>query len=153
MRPQSVTVRVLLPSRDIHLAFPTPVAYDEDNTLHHRWLAQRNPYGQTLRAALLSLRDTHGIETRITFRALPFTPMAKLYLVNYTEALFSYYTLHRRTLDHEDRQIEIHDANPMGLVRLFGTDSTSDDTAFVTQSQQWFDSLWESVTTDLTLSS
>jgi hypothetical protein len=40
----------------------------------------------------------------------------------------------------------------MGLVRLFGTDSTSDDTAFVTQSQQWFDALWQSVTTDLTLS-
>ncbi|MGD1221973.1 GntR family transcriptional regulator [Streptomyces krungchingensis] len=152
VRPVSVTVRVLLPSRDIDLAFPSPVTYDGDDTLHQRWLAQRNAYGQTLRGALMSLRDTHDIETRITFRALPFTPMAKLYLVNHTEALFSYYTIHRRTQDFEGRQIDLFDANPMGLVRLFGTDSTSDDTAFVAQSRQWFDSLWESVTTDLVLS-
>ncbi|MGY6025364.1 hypothetical protein [Streptomyces spinosirectus] len=39
----------------------------------------------------------------------------------------------------------------MGLVRLFGTDSRSDDTAFVEQSQLWFNSLWDSVTTDLSL--
>ncbi|MCX4993366.1 hypothetical protein [Streptomyces sp. NBC_00568] len=146
-----MTVRVLLPSRDIDLAFPSPVSWDEGaDTIQRRWLAQRNAYGQTLRAALQSLHDTHGIKARITFRALPFTPMAKLYLVNHTEALFSYYTLHRRPLDVDGRQIDIYDANPMELVRLFGTDSTSDDTAFVIQSQQWFDSLWESVTADLT---
>ncbi|MEV6196187.1 GntR family transcriptional regulator [Streptomyces sp. NPDC051920] len=151
VRPRSVTLRVLLPSRDIDLAFPSPVSWDEgDDTVHRRWLAQRNAYGQTLRAALLSLRETHGIEAHVTFRALPFTPMAKLYLVNRAEVLFSYYTLHRRTLDLEDRLIDIYDANPMGLVRLFGTDSTSDDTTFVAQSRQWFDSLWESVTSDLT---
>lgn len=154
VQPQSVSVRVLLPSRDISLAFPSPVSYTdgEGDFLHQRWLAQRNAYGQSLRSALVSLRDTHGIDIAITFRALPFTPMAKLYLVNHTEALFSYYTLLRRIVDLDDRHVEIYDANPMGLVRLFGTDSTSDDTAFVTQSQQWFDSLWQSVTTDLTLS-
>lgn len=37
----------------------------------------------------------------------------------------------------------------MGLVRLFGTRSTSDGTAFVEQSRLWFNSLWDSVTTDL----
>ncbi|NNN33301.1 hypothetical protein HLK59_23655 [Streptomyces sp. S3(2020)] len=29
VRPRSVTVRVLLPSRDIHLAFPIPVSYTD----------------------------------------------------------------------------------------------------------------------------
>jgi hypothetical protein len=154
VRPQTITVRVLLPSRDIDLAFPIPASYTdgESDFLHQRWLDQRNAYGQTLRAGLLSLRDTHDIDVRIRFRALPFTPMAKLYLVNHREALFSYYTLVRRVLDIGDRPFEIYDANPMELVRLFGTDSTSDDTAFVTQSQRWFDSLWESVTVDLSLS-
>jgi len=154
VQPRSVSVRVLLPSRDIDLAFPSPVSYidGEENLLHQRWLAQRNAYGQSLRSALALLRDTHDIDVHVTFRALPFTPMAKLYLVNHTEALFSYYTLVRRIVDLDDRNIEIYDPNPMGLVRLFGTDSTSDDTAFVTQSQQWFDALWQSVTTDLTLS-
>ncbi|MGW2722653.1 hypothetical protein [Streptomyces sp. NPDC001492] len=85
-------MRVRLPSRDIQLAFPIAVSStgSQDDSRHHRWLAQRNAHGQTLRAALLLLRDTHGIDVRIHFRALPFTPRAKLYLVNHAEALFSY---------------------------------------------------------------
>ncbi|WP_255311148.1 GntR family transcriptional regulator, partial [Streptomyces viridosporus] len=43
-RPESVEVRLLLPSRNINLAFPVPVE-GRDGTgdpVHERWLAQRN---------------------------------------------------------------------------------------------------------------
>lgn len=45
--PRRVSVRVLLPSRDIQLAFPIAVSStnSEDDSLHHRWLAQRNAHG------------------------------------------------------------------------------------------------------------
>ncbi|BFO22690.1 hypothetical protein SHKM778_90780 [Streptomyces sp. KM77-8] len=39
--------------------------------VHERWLAQRNAQGQVLRHNLLALRATHGIDVRVTFRALP----------------------------------------------------------------------------------
>lgn len=93
-----------------------------------------------------------AFDVRIHFRALPFTPMAKLCLVNQAEALFSYYTLERRELLVGSERMQMFDPDPLGLVRLFGTDSSSDDTAFVEQAQVWCNSLWDSVTADLTLS-
>src|SRR3954452_25114153 len=70
-RPESIDVRILLPSRDITLAFPVPVdGRGDDDPVHQRWLAMRNAQGQVLRYNLQALRGTHDIEVRVTFRAL-----------------------------------------------------------------------------------
>ena len=47
----------------------------------------RNAQGHVLRHNLRALRSTHGIDVKVTFRALPFTPPVKLYLLNGEEAL------------------------------------------------------------------
>lgn len=74
-RPKSIDVRVLLPSREITLAFPVPVdGRGEDDPVHQRWLTMRNAQAQVLQHNLLALRATHGIDVHVTFRALPFTP-------------------------------------------------------------------------------
>ncbi|MET8825761.1 GntR family transcriptional regulator [Streptomyces sp. NPDC004610] len=153
LKPAKVDVRVLLPSRDIDLAFPRRVdqrgAHDP---VHPRWLAQRNAQGQVLRHNLLALRATHGIEVGVSFRALPFTPPVKLYLLNGREALFAYYTLTRREEEVGQEQLEMYDAEGTRSM-LFAFDREDDlrDATFVEQSGVWFDALWETISSDLLL--
>ncbi|MEV5874069.1 GntR family transcriptional regulator [Streptomyces sp. NPDC052101] len=154
LKPAKIDVRVLLPSRDIDLAFPAPVAADDGGLLHRRWLAQRNAQGMVLRQNLLALCTTHGIDVQVTFRALPFTPPVKLYLVNGAEALFAYYTLLRREREIEHEHLELYDADgTRSMLFAFERRAGQRDAAFVEQSRLWFDALWATISSELLLSS
>ncbi|MET7293382.1 winged helix-turn-helix domain-containing protein [Streptomyces griseoloalbus] len=155
IRPESVDVRIMLPSRDINLAFPVPVEEGDggDNPVHDRWLAMRNAQARVLQHNLLALRATHGIDVRVSFRALPFTPPVKLYLLNGEEALIGYYMLTRREEEWESRTLDMFDVlGSQSLLFSFLKRAGQRDQAFVEESQKWFDALWETITTDLTLS-
>ncbi len=154
-RPESVDVRILLPSRNINLAFPVPVEEGSGggNPVHERWLSMRNAQARVLQHNLLALRATHGIDVHVSFRALPFTPPVKLYLLNGEEALLGYYLLTRREEEWESRTLEMYDAlGSTSLLFSFVRQAGQRDQAFVDESQKWFDALWETITTDLTLS-
>ncbi|MGH4029467.1 winged helix-turn-helix domain-containing protein [Actinomycetota bacterium Odt1-20B] len=156
IRPESIDVRILLPSSDIDLAFPVPVTGADDGRLHSRWLNQRNAQGQVLRHNLLALRSSHGIDVNVTFRALPFTTPVKLYLLNGREALLAYYTLSRQELAFEagNETLELYDAGGLRspLFSFEKATGSARDSMFVEESQNWFDALWETITLDLTLS-
>jgi hypothetical protein len=152
LKPAKIDVRVLLPSRDIDLAFPAPVDAAESGPLRRRWLAQRNAQGQVLQHNLLSLRTTHGIDVHVTFRALPFTPPVKLYLLNGSEALFAYYTVRRREEEIDQRQLQLYDAQgTQSILFSFAQGAGLRDTKFVEQSHLWFDALWETISSELDL--
>ncbi|MFD9092618.1 winged helix-turn-helix domain-containing protein [Streptomyces collinus] len=154
IRPARIDVRILLPSRDINLAFPVSVdAHGDDDAVHQRWLAMRNAQGQVLQYNLQALRSTHDIDVHVTFRALPFTPPAKLYLLNGAEALYAYYMIARREEPTDSGTLEMYDTlGSESLLFSFEKRAGRRDAAFVEQSQKWFDALWETITTDLTLS-
>ena len=154
LRPESVDVRILLPSRDINLAFPVSVdGPGEDDPVHQRWLAMRNAQGHVLRYNLLSLRSSHGMDVRVTFRALPFTPPVKLYVLNGKEALFAYYMITRREEHTDGGMLDMYDVlGAESLLFSYERQAGQRNAAFVEQSQKWFDALWETITTDLTLS-
>ncbi|KUN69933.1 GntR family transcriptional regulator [Streptomyces canus] len=154
IHPESIDVRILLPSRDINLAFPVPVeAPDDDNPVHQRWLEMRNAQGHVLRHNLRSLRSSHGIDVKVRFRALPFTPPVKLYLLNQAEALIAYYMVARREEATDTGILDMYDVlGTESLLFSFAKNAGERDAAFVVQSQKWFDALWETITTDLTLS-
>jgi len=154
-RPESIDVRILLPSRDIDLAFPRLVEEEpgEEDAVHQRWLAMRNAQIHVLRHNLQSLRSTHGIDVHVSFRALPFTPPVKLYVLNGEEVLLGYYVLTERAEEYESQTLEMYDAlGSQSLLFSFETRAGQRDAAFVEESQKWFDALWETITTDLTLS-
>ncbi|MEW2048481.1 GntR family transcriptional regulator [Streptomyces sp. NPDC005476] len=157
VRPRRIDVRILLPSRDISLAFPVQVegsgADDDDgDPVHQRWLAMRNAQGHVLRHNLQTLRS-HGIDVSITFRALPFTPPVKLYLLNGQEALMAYYMVTRREEATDTGTLDMYDVlGTESLLFSFEKAAGQRDAAFVEESQKWFDALWETITTDLTLS-
>ncbi|CAM5650106.1 GntR family transcriptional regulator OS=Streptomyces aurantiogriseus OX=66870 GN=GCM10010251_71900 PE=4 SV=1 [Streptomyces aurantiogriseus] len=153
IRPEKIDVRILLPSRDINLAFPVPVdGRGDDDPVHQRWLAMRNAQGHVLRHNLLTLR-THGVEVNVTFRALPFTPPVKLYLLNGQEALMAYYMVTRREESTDEGVLDMYDVlGTESLLFSFEKAAGPRDAAFVEESQKWFDALWETITSDLTLS-
>jgi hypothetical protein len=154
VRPESVDVRILLPGRDINLAFPVSVeGRGDDDPVHERWLAQRNAQGHVLRHNLLALRSSHGIDVHVTFRALPFTPPVKLYLLNGVEALLAYYMVTRREEEVDSGTLEMYDTlGTESLLFAFERRAGHRDSAFVEESQKWFEALWETISTDLTLS-
>lgn len=157
IHPKSIDVRILLPSRKINLAFPVSVEGrgegDEEDPVHRRWLDQRNAQVRVLRHNLQALRTSHKLDVRVTFRALPFTPPVKLYLLNGQEALIAYYMLMKREEQMADGPLEMYDAfGTQSLLFSFKKETGPRDAAFVEQSQQWFNALWETITTDLTLS-
>lgn len=150
--PESIDVRILLPSREITLAFPVPVEGPGED-VHQRWLEMRNAQAHVLRHNLRALRSSHGIDVRVTFRALPFTPPVKLYLLNGTEALIAYYMVTRREEPSDTGTLDMYDVlGTESLLFSFEKGAGQRDAAFVEQSQMWFDALWETITTDLTLS-
>ncbi|WP_427920994.1 winged helix-turn-helix domain-containing protein [Streptomyces sp. cg40] len=154
LNPAKIDVRVLLPSSDIELAFPSLVDAPEDGRPQRRWLAQRNAQGQVLSHNLLALRATHDIDVHITFRALPFTPPVKLYLLNGSEALFAYYTLSQREEELGQEQVEMYDAEgTQSMLFAFEQGAGLRDTTFVEQSQLWFNALWETISSELRLTS
>ncbi|MER6025260.1 GntR family transcriptional regulator [Streptomyces sp. NPDC001851] len=155
LHPERIDARVLLPSRDINLAFPVSVdaGSEEDEAVHQRWLAMRNAQGQVLQYNLQALRGTHDIDVHVTFRALPFTPPVKLYLLNGEEALFAHYMITRREEPTDQGTLEMYDTlGSESLLFSFEKRAGQRDAAFVEQSQKWFDALWETISTDLTLS-
>ncbi|MFJ9560219.1 winged helix-turn-helix domain-containing protein [Streptomyces fuscichromogenes] len=154
LEPAKIDVRVLLPSRNIDLAFPTALDASAEGAVHDRWLSQRNAQGQVLRHNLLALRATHGIDVQVAFRALPFTPPVKLYLLNDAEALLAYYTLgrHEREIDHE--HLQTYDAEgTRSMLFAFEQGAGLRDTTFVDQSHRWFDALWQTISSELELTS
>ncbi|MFD4634550.1 winged helix-turn-helix domain-containing protein [Streptomyces sp. NPDC058284] len=154
LKPAKVDVRVLLPSRDIDLAFPAPVdsGVAEGGQVHRRWLDQRNAQGQVLRHNLLALRSSHGIDVSVQFRALPFTPPVKLYLINGVEALFAYYTLIKRDEEIGEESLEMYDAQgTQSMLFPFHQGDGLRDTTFVEQSHLWFNALWNTISRDLEL--
>lgn len=155
LRPESIEFRVLLPSRTINLAFPVLVDENagDDDPVHERWLQMRNAQAQVLQHNLQSVRHTHGIDVHVRFRALPFTPPMKLYLLNGQEALIGYYMLARREEEWGTQTLDMYDAlGSQSLLFSFSKQAGQRDQAFVEESQKWFDALWETITTDLTLS-
>ncbi|MFF2187334.1 winged helix-turn-helix domain-containing protein [Streptomyces sp. NPDC058155] len=153
--PATITVRVLLPNRDIDLAFPRMISDPEEpDPVHRRWLAQRNAHGIVLSDHLRGLGAVHGIDVDIQFKALPFTPPVKLYLLNGTEALFAYYQVTEREEQIGRESVAMYDALG-GVSPLFsfgaGDSQARRDHAFVVQSQAWFDALWTTIATDLVL--
>ncbi|MEV7322489.1 winged helix-turn-helix domain-containing protein [Streptomyces sp. NPDC093970] len=153
LKPAKIDVRVLLPSRNIDLAFPTALDASAEGAVHDRWLSQRNAQGQVLRHNLLALRATHGIDVHVTFRALPFTPPVKLYLLNGVEALFAYYTLGRHEREIGQEQLQTYDTNgTLSMLFAFEQGSGQRDTAFVHQSHLWFNALWETISSEMDLS-
>lgn len=154
VRPDSVELRCLLPDPDIAPAFPVPVDGDAAKAaeIQRELAGQRTSQARVIDLTVRRLRTDSGIDARVTFRLLPFTPPVKLFVLNGREALFGHYQVGRHTKHLPSGEGEVYDAwGKQSLLFRFERDVSGRDAAFVEQSQIWFDALWETIARESTL--
>ncbi|GAB3961545.1 GntR family transcriptional regulator [Streptomyces sparsus] len=150
LAPQSIRVRVLMPSLEAELAVPRLVSDPADPRPLERLRDLMRSYAHILWMDLTKLAERGLVgEVSVEVRSVRITPTSKYYLLNGTEALFGFYTVIPRTVPFHDDPMLIHDV--LGLeATLFryssGPDSRDEqESAFAVAADQWFSSLWESV--------
>ncbi|WP_433341057.1 GntR family transcriptional regulator [Streptomyces sp. CA-253872] len=153
LRPESVDVRILLPSRSIDLAFPVAASGEpvEAAAVHRRWLEMRDSQVRVLSRTLTGLRQSHGTKVSVAFRTVPFTPPVKLYVLNGSEALFAYYLVRRTDENGEDVPEMIDTWGPRAQLFPYDVTHGPRDEVFVAQSARWFEGLWQTISEELKL--
>ncbi|WP_326689483.1 MULTISPECIES: GntR family transcriptional regulator [unclassified Streptomyces] len=153
--PRSVTARILIPSLEAHLALPRLVENPDDPKPRRRLHRMQSTYVAVLQSTLASL-TMYDVDVSVTVQTVPLTPTHKLYLLNGDEALIGYYqVVLNEEADHEGEQLAIYDV--LGLTaKIFrstrGPDARDEqESAFVEESQLFFDSLWNTIATPFTL--
>lgn len=153
LRPESVTVRLLVPDPAQPWSLPCTVDERADSP------AFRKRAKEIMRRHTLAVVDAVtelaelGLVEQATARVRvhPAAPLFKLYLINDDEAFFGFYPVreHAVTLNGE----------PQVMYDLMGKDATlfhhsvsDDDTSvgsqYIEQARTWFDSMWNSVAVD-----
>ncbi|MFF2187332.1 GntR family transcriptional regulator [Streptomyces sp. NPDC058155] len=158
IHPESISVRLLLPTPGVTLAYPRRKDMDgtEDARPLDRLRRITRRHADSLRAALEDLR-TEGWVNRVDVqvRTVPFTPTFKLYLLNETQALHGLYVLVERAMRLDDGE-EVEALDVLGLgAQLFhytkGQDFNSQGSIFVDSAQLWFDQHWKILGEDSTV--
>lgn len=147
LKPRSITVRLILPNPDAPLAFPRLVTDPADVRPRARLRQLTRTFATSLRHQLTSLGEMRLVpKVQVEIRAVPITPVQKLYVLNGTEVLTAYYQVLPRTVEYEQEQMEIYDV--LGLSSKIFQDQ---EPAFVEESKAWFESLWSTLAEPLTL--
>lgn len=157
LSPSSISLRLLLPSLESHLAIPRLIADPTDERPLWRLRQLVRAHVLTLRSSFAALAVVRPeIEQSVKVNTVPITPMHKLYLVNKHTALSGYYQVLQQEVEFGRRgQGAIYDVLGISAM-LFAyrhdpAEPDSRDSRFVTESQEWFDSLWSTIAEPLSL--
>jgi hypothetical protein len=149
LKPDTVTIRLLLPDTTRPMALPCradDLTDDPENRARAHRLASRHAHGiLDIVDELASLGLTR--ETSAQIRAHPCPPLFKLYILNGEEVFFGLYpiTKHHITLPSGGR--DIYDLMGKDAVVFHHSVHSGQpaDQAYVEQAQSWFDSMWDNI--------
>ncbi|AVH21226.1 GntR family transcriptional regulator [Nocardia cyriacigeorgica] len=153
LRPESLTVRLLVPDASMPWSLPSRTDDLSDSPAFRRRatrimerhaMAIVDSVDELARLGLVSVATAQ-------VRSYPAVPLFKLYILNGEQAFFGYYPVREHKLELDGESVAIWDL--MGKdASLFHfareTDPDTKDAQFVSQSQMWFDSIWNSVARD-----
>lgn len=150
LRPQSLTVRILVPDPATPWTLPTRVEDLADSP------AFRKRASRIMERSAVALVDDItelgelGLipEVSAHVRVSPAVPLFKLYLINRTEAFFGYYPVQEHTVQLDGQPTPIWDLMGKDTILFQHSADTDPDTLasqYVQQSQMWFDSIWTTV--------
>ncbi|WP_051399530.1 GntR family transcriptional regulator [Haloechinothrix halophila] len=154
LRPESLHVRLLVPDTERPWSLPARADDLSDSpAFRKRATGIMRRHTQAIVDTVNEL-GTLGIVPDATaeVRTYPAVPMFKLYILNRDEAFYGYYPVQHHVVELDDE--------PTPMWDLMGKDATlfhhaadgdkeSTGTQFVAQSLMWFDSIWNSVATEL----
>jgi len=146
--PQSISLRMLLPSQKLSLPYPRLKDDTNDPRLRDRLHNITERHTESLRAVLRDLRAEKLVPSvNEEVRRAPLIPTFKLYLINRTEALHGPYPVIERPLVLDSGE-EIMALDVLGLGATLthhvkDGDPNSAGSVFVDSHQVWFDSVWK----------
>jgi hypothetical protein len=149
IKPESVTIRILLPDTTRPMAVPCRVedlADDPDYRARMHQVTGRHAY-----AILETVQELARLgrikEASTEIRAYQVPPLFKLYLLNGEEAFFGLYPLVEHKIPFPDGSHAMYDLMGKDAVvfRHSARSGNPADTQFVEQAQGWFDSMWDHI--------
>jgi DNA-binding transcriptional regulator YhcF (GntR family) len=150
LRPESITLRILVPDTHRPWAFPCRAEDLADEPAFRERAEQiSRRHTDALTETVAELADLGLVgAASAEVRVHGGTPTFKLYILNSSEAFFGFYPLTEHTVALSGQPVPMYDL--MGKdVTLFhyekGDDPTGIGAQFVDQAQAWFDSMWATV--------
>lgn len=154
LRPESVSVRLLVPDTSIPWSLPAKVD-DMSDSPAFRDRAARITQRHTLAIvdAVNELAELGLVpDASAQVRSYPAVPLFKLYILNEAEVFFGYYPVQEHTVTLDGEPTAIWDLMGKDAI-LFQHVADADDEAmssqYVKQSRMWFDSIWTTVARDI----
>lgn len=156
LQPESVTLRLLLPDLASPLALPVAAGGDaaQSQLARERMADITDRHTGAIRAAVEELEDLGLVpQAKVEARVYDSSPLFKAYIINDSDAFFGYCPVMRHDVLLGRKRTAIYD--PMGKDAVMfhyidDGDPESTGTQFVTQTRNWFDSIWESIARPLT---
>ncbi|MEV2277928.1 winged helix-turn-helix domain-containing protein [Nocardiopsis sp. NPDC049922] len=150
LTPEDITIRILVPDLDVPMGLPVRVDTGEDDPdvrARMRRIMLRHTQGiedAVRELGTLGLVEKAVVETRV----YPVAPMFKLYIINGSELFTGYYPVKENTVPVGKETVEIYDLMGRDAVLFHHSadeDPESTGSQHVSESQKWFDSIWNSV--------
>jgi DNA-binding transcriptional regulator YhcF (GntR family) len=151
LRPDSITVRILVPDPAAPWSLPATVEGLADSPAF-RARAARIMERHTL--AIVDAVNELGelglvADAHAEVRVVPAVPLFKLYLLNNADAFFGYYPVQEHTVKLDDEPTPMWDLMGKDAILFHhAADAGDPDTMasqYVQQSAMWFDSIWTTV--------
>jgi hypothetical protein len=152
--PDSLTIRMLLPSPGAHLALPKNVDDPDDPRPVDKVSEIRAWQTNDLRQKVEGLVYRERLAAaRVLVREVPITPITKLYLLNRREVISGFYQVKQKRMRVSEDTVLDHVYDVEGfdayLFRnVMDDDPRSMDSRYVEESQRWFDSIWNTIARD-----
>lgn len=157
-RPESITVRVLLPDLETSHPYPRHVDDPDDPRPLQRLRHVIRTYAGALEHSLTALAEAHLVEdVRVEIRGMPTIPGEKRYIINNSEILTGFYSIRRSHMynNPDGATLDIlelySDGSLFPFTRATPGASPLDEARFE-QIRQWFDTRWDQVAKPLPLS-
>lgn len=156
LRPDSITVRLLIPDTSVPWTLPARVA-DLDDSPAFRARAHKiaSRHAQGVVDAVNELSELGLVpEAKAQVRTQPVVPLFKMYMLNEREVFFGYYPVQEHTVNLDGEPTPIWDLMGKDAVLFHHTADVDDESMasqYVQQSRMWFESIWTTVARDVEL--
>ncbi len=149
IKPESLTIRLLLPDTSRPMALPCradDLSDDAENRARATRLTARHAH-----AILDSVHELTGLgllqKATAEIRAHQCAPLFKLYILNREEAFFGFYPIVRQTVPLASGPHDIYDLMGKDSVVFHHSARSGQpaDAAYIEQAQTWFDSMWQTI--------
>ncbi|MEV5705734.1 hypothetical protein [Actinoallomurus sp. NPDC052274] len=154
LKPQSLTLRILVP--DVSKPMAVPCRSDDlgdDPEFRERATRIMLRHGQAILDSVEELADLGILDSaKAEVRVHDCPPLFKLYIVNNEEVFFGFYPIRQHVVQIKGTPHPMFDlmGKEASLFRHTVHDGSAVGAQYVTQARQWFNTVWETISREFT---